>query len=112
MILFLDFDGVLHPFAHRHTGPHFIALPRLESVLREFPSVRIVITSTWRENHSLIVLTNLFSRDIQHQVIGVLPSLPCESAADIVGHRQREALAWLFCHFTEPAMWIALDDDP
>lgn len=112
MILFLDFDGVLHPFAHRHTGPHFTALSRLESILREFPSVHIVIASTWRENHSLAELANLFSKDIQHQVIGVLPSLPCESASEIVGHRQREAMVWLSHHFSMQEMWIALDDDP
>lgn len=43
MILFLDFDGVLHP---RAPGQHlFSNLARLEAVLRDFEFVEVVITS-------------------------------------------------------------------
>lgn len=55
MILFLDFDGVLHPFFPRRDRSDeenqlFGYLPRLEVVLREFPGWKVVITSSWREN--------------------------------------------------------------
>lgn len=49
MILFLDFDGVLHPEGEDHIlngGVDFCFLPRLESLLREFPHVKIVISSS------------------------------------------------------------------
>ena len=45
MILFLDFDGVLHPEGEDHIlngGVDFCFLPRLEALLREFPHVKIV----------------------------------------------------------------------
>ena len=53
MILFLDFDGVLHPEGEDHIlngGADFCFLPRLETLLREFPFVKIVISSSWREH--------------------------------------------------------------
>lgn len=52
-ILFLDFDGVLHP-ASRELDPrlgHFCWLPYLERVLEPHPDVRVVVHSTWRYDH-------------------------------------------------------------
>ncbi|MGJ3701249.1 hypothetical protein [Variovorax sp. AFSI2.2] len=49
MILFLDFDGVLHPEGEDHIlngGVDFCFLPRLEALLREFPFVKIVMLWT------------------------------------------------------------------
>lgn len=46
-ILFLDFDGVLHP-EHCHESRHFCSLPIMEEALRQVPECRVVITSTWR----------------------------------------------------------------
>ena len=45
MILFLDFDGVLHPVFPRkdrtdEENQLFSCLPRLEGVLRDFPGMR------------------------------------------------------------------------
>ena len=59
MIIFLDFDGVLHA----HYGPHserFCFLQRFESLIREYPSAQIVISSSWQLTHDLF-----FSPDIQ-----------------------------------------------
>ena len=42
MILFLDFDGVLHPEYDRQAAPADVAfchLPRFEAVMREHPEV-------------------------------------------------------------------------
>lgn len=49
MILFLDFDGVLHPFFPRsdrtdEENQLFEYLSRLEKVLRDYPICRIVIS--------------------------------------------------------------------
>lgn len=59
--LFLDFDGVLHPFLARSSAEAFCHLPRLERVLREFPVVQIVIASTQRESVPLAHLAQRFS---------------------------------------------------
>ena len=46
-IVFLDFDGVLHP-EHCHESKHFSCLPVFESVLSQVPDCKLVIASTWR----------------------------------------------------------------
>ncbi|WCT24267.1 HAD domain-containing protein [Acidovorax temperans] len=51
-ILFLDFDGVLHP-EHCHESKHFCCLPVLEDALRQAPEWQVVISSTWRLQKSL-----------------------------------------------------------
>ncbi len=46
MILFLDFDGVLHPEYDGQATPAdivFCHLPRFEGVMRDYPKVEIVI---------------------------------------------------------------------
>ncbi|MET3139349.1 hypothetical protein AAKU61_003730 [Undibacterium sp. GrIS 1.2] len=97
MILFLDFDGVLHPEPCYDEAKLFTCLSRLEQVLREFASVRIVISSTWREKHSLSDLRRLFSADIAERIIGVTPSWRDHSElVDIIGYqRHAEIEAWL-----------------
>lgn len=56
MILFLDFDGVLHPSevylergrpVLRAEGALFMWAPLLEAVLADFPEVRIVLSTSW-----------------------------------------------------------------
>lgn len=61
-VLFLDFDGVLHPepsFSHET----FSQLPLVEAVLRAFLSVDIVISSTWRMNTPEERILRYFSKD-------------------------------------------------
>ncbi|MDT3680536.1 MAG: HAD domain-containing protein [Burkholderiaceae bacterium] len=48
-VLFLDFDGVLHPLEQAETSlAQFCWLPVLARALRPYPEVRIVVHSTWR----------------------------------------------------------------
>lgn len=108
-IVFLDFDGVLHPFSDRHSRA-FCDLPRLEAVLRDAPRAWIVITSTQREHQTLLQLRTLFSPDVAKRVVDVTPVLPMHSAADLVGSRHREILAYLAtCPGSGP--WLSVDDD-
>jgi hypothetical protein len=107
MILFLDFDGVLHPFS-RPNGP-LAHLPHFERVLREFPDVDIVISSAWREVHSLEQLRAFFSEDIASRIVDVTPEL------DSMDHpfiREAEIRAWLRSAGREREAWVALDDIP
>lgn len=114
MILFLDFDGVLHPEPCSDSSILFCHLPRLESVLRDFPDVRIVISSTWRTAHTLDNLKANFSPDIAQRIIGVTPAwrdLP--DLLDTIGHtyvRQVEIEGWLRASGRPWEKWIAIDD--
>lgn len=109
MILFLDFDGVLHPEG-ASAEREFSHLGGLESVLREFPHVLIVVSSAWRLDTSLDAIRSRFSDDMRTRVVGVTPQLA--ELEDQRGQRQRECELWLqhaYPAATSPP-WIALDD--
>lgn len=108
MIIFLDFDGVLHPFLDRSGAKAFCYMPRLEKVLREFLSVQIVIASTQREIVPLPLLKEQFAPDIAARIIGATPIFDIHDAGDVAGIRHREILAYLNGSDTD---WLALDDD-
>jgi len=107
-VLFLDFDGVLHPSGGEASGARFSRRPLLEALLREpdLCHVEIVISSTWREAYPLKQLIAVFSEDIRPRIIGVTPTL-----VDVALHhlRYREIKNWLAGH-TEIVHWAALDD--
>lgn len=108
MILFLDFDGVLHQWGCPR-DEFFAYLPRLEAVLRKYKHVRIVVCSDWRFTHSLEALKAKFSHDIAERVIGQTPTLmPSRSAYE--GLRRREAMKFLKDNNLDQTLWCALDD--
>jgi hypothetical protein len=111
MILFLDFDGVLHPLFTRPDLPPeesrpFCYLPRFATVLRDYPRVEVVISSTWRLKRDLSQLREPFPHDLRPRVIGATPHLVDDER---FGGRQREALHWL-SHHRPGSPWVALDD--
>lgn len=112
MILFLDFDGVLHPQYEGQTVPSDVAfchLPRFEDVMRDFPAVKVVISSTWREQFGLTSLKSRFSPDIAARIIGITPIYPL-SHPPAVMQREWEITTWLSVRGLQDAPWIALDD--
>lgn len=112
VLLFLDFDGVLHPFPIPSNATQLFAnLSRLESVLRDFPEVQVVISSSWREGRSLSELRALFSNDIAMRVIGVTPQLPITGLSSLTAIRHKEIEQFLKEHEVV-GEWLALDDDP
>jgi hypothetical protein len=104
MIIFLDFDGCLHPSPPDNRG-YFCHLERFESVLRDFPSVSVVISSSWREVRPADELIEFFSEDIQERIVGFTPVL--SHTPDYP--RFSEIRTWIaeedYC-----GPWIALDD--
>lgn len=115
LILFLDFDGVLHPEPCYSTANLFCNVPRLENVLRNFSVVEIVITSTWRESRSMSELRAVFSPDIATRVIGVTPDFRAvkDPPTSLLGYpRQLEIEAWLRLNRNAWEPWVALDDRP
>ncbi|OWW19587.1 HAD domain-containing protein [Noviherbaspirillum denitrificans] len=75
MLLFLGFDGVLHPADGERTL--FQHRDALEALLRAHAHVDVVITSSWREVFDTDTLReDYFSRDIQPRIIDVTPLIP------------------------------------
>jgi hypothetical protein len=114
MILFLDLDGVLHTDPCYDETQLFSCLPPLEAMLRDFPEVEIVISSTWRESRSLSELKSFFSHDIGERVVGVTPfwrDIP--SIVEVIGYpRHAEVEAWIRNSEMPWQQWIAVDDKP
>jgi hypothetical protein len=97
--VFLDFDGVLHPgfsgtFAYRET---------FENIMREYPHVDIVISSSWRLNAPLDYLQSYFSEDIAQRVVGKTP--------DMSGTHTRHGEIELFAQYFDIEEWVVLDDE-
>lgn len=113
MILFLDFDGVLHPFPIGPIDRHFMAMAPLWAILDEIPEVSVVITSTWRERHSFKELLTFMKSHgggpYLARFLGVTPIL--ENASNYVpGIRQREIESWLQDNGSEQRRYLILDD--
>lgn len=106
-ILFLDFDGVLHPIGNRTGGAEdFRSLPLLIGLLEEFPTVRIVISSSWREVYDMELLLELLGA-AGERVIGATPCIRADLAP--MHWRHAEIMAWVRQEgYAGP--WLALDD--
>jgi hypothetical protein len=112
-VVFLDFDGVTHP--EPTSGPVFVHLPQIEAVLRAYPQVNIVLSTSWRESFHLDVLRSNFSADISPRILDVTPVLDWSArlhhpAPLSRASRQAEIEAWLYSNLTMAHPWIALDD--
>lgn len=107
MLIFLDFDGVLHPAPpHNRDAGVLSCMERFEDVMREFPSWSIVISSSWRQAFSLDVIKGFFSDDIAGRVHGMTPVLD----ADLHCLKQREIEQYLVNTGQSHMPWLALDD--
>ena len=104
-ILFLDFDGVLHP-ASANSAEQFVHLPRLEATLRGHPAVRIVLSTSWQHTYSIRALRALFSADIAARVMGGTRS----ADPDHVAPTKFAQIQRYLRHGRAPqARWLALD---
>lgn len=62
MILFLDFDGVLHPDFARGKA-YFSAKPLLWQLLDECPQIEVVFSTSWRSDRTVEKLIQLVTHD-------------------------------------------------
>lgn len=111
-VLFLDFDGVMHP-EFCHESKHFVHLDTFETVIRAAPHVELVISSTWRQKRSLDELKALFTADVAARIIGATPLYAqLEDVPDaLVGYkREAECKNWLRQHGRTAQEWLAVDD--
>lgn len=115
VLLFLDFDGVLHHFFPQPgvddaQNRHFAFLGAFEDAVRRCPcEIEIVIASTWRRVHDLAALRALFSPDIAERIVGVTPQL---GSGNGPGARLAEVRAWLERQGRQGDPWVAIDDFP
>lgn len=111
MLLFLDFDGVMHPvgctidryFCHAHL---------LEGWLRQRPGVDVVISSSWRETYTFDVIESFFAEDLQQRIVGVTPIIRAvhDDGGGEQGEREAEVMQWLSRSREPLRPWVALDD--
>lgn len=104
--LFLDFDGVMHPL---NQGKTFTNTPVLWSILETLNDLNVVISSSWREHHSIEKMTRLLTQNGgEHLAARIVGTTPLGNNIQ----RGHECLQWLADNHHESAPWLAVDDDP
>lgn len=106
VLIFLDYDGVLQTPKLRDWR-EFEFLPAFERVLRDFPKVGVVLTTTHRLGRSLDMLRRVYSEDVRAQIVGATPDLIC---GDDDEGRYEEVQQWLRESGRPNVPWVALDD--
>jgi len=115
MIVFLDFDGVLHSFFGAPSD-HFASWPRLEAVLVEYPHVEIVVSSSWR-TISAAEWDQEVPESLRRRVVGRTPVIsrplrvryPLDYEPEPVRYWEIEKYLRTTRQSSRP--WVALDDD-
>lgn len=112
MILFLDFDGVLHPDPCQDAARLFEHAPRLADVLDDFPEVSIVLSTSWRASRTIDELVASLPARLGPRVIGATPHFNAFSAPRrlMPYPRQAECEKWLADNRAGERDWLALDD--
>ena len=112
-IVFLDFDGVLHPAScpERLHGMHANALAK---VLLQFDT-RVVVSSTWRLRRNVSALRDCVGAALGSLIIGKTPIYSQLDLKELperlhAFHRHTECVAWMREHHENPDAWLALDD--
>lgn len=115
MLLFLDFDGVLHHFfplpgVSEEVNGLFYYRPRFENAVRRASCpIEIVISSTWRNKKSLDEIKAMFSPDVAAMIIGATPKV---GPGNGDGARHVEVTAWLEQNGRAGEHWVGIDDFP
>ena len=105
MLLFLDFDGVLHP-AGSAAKEQFVRLPRLETVLRAHAGLQVALTTDWQADYPLDALRAKFSQDIAARIIGGVSNTKRPGAPT----RHDRIQVFLRKNIWPRDAWVALDD--
>lgn len=120
-ILYLDFDGVLHPehcYWHPRKGPYLKApghslfehLALLERLLEPHPEVRIVLSTTWVQTYQFSESTHKLGPSLRPRVIGATYHIGMDREGFRDMPRGLQVLSDVGRR--QPSAWIALDDDP
>lgn len=114
MILFLDFDGVLHEDPCFEEARLFARAPDLAQALEPFPEVRIVLSTSWRTERTLAEMSQPLPESLRARVIDATPLITAsDSPAALRPYRRHaECACWLQRQGHEQTPWFALDDRP
>lgn len=100
MILFLDFDGVMHPDFAREKAL-FSATPLLWQVLEACPLVDVVFSTSWREIHPMSELIDFATQGggehLAGRFIGSTPSIVTErgpTSRNPIGGKLKSSSGW------------------
>lgn len=107
-ILFLDFDGVLHPTPSEAL---FIHNGLLHRWLRAAPEVDVVFSTSWRSSfdfETLVECVAFEAPDLASRFVGAIPEVD-RGALD---RRGDECRLWLEAEGRDGEPWCALDDQP
>ena len=113
MIIFLDFDGVLHPITD--TEPDFCRKALLWEILRACPDAEIVFSTSWKQlyrfDELLCYVINGGGEDLERRFIGTTPSIIREQMTNktSAARREQECRLWLSGNGHSQS-WIAIDD--
>lgn len=111
MILFLDFDGVLHP-RDGHNHPLFGRTSLLWQILHACPTAEVVFSTSWRENFTVPEMMNFVTygggEELAHRFIGSTPVIDC---GENDYRREDECKSWLVANSLENHPWLAIDDN-
>jgi len=103
IVLYLDFDGVLHPcMTETFEKMHF-----LEEILSKCPHLYIVISSSWRTSATRTYLKSLFSQEYQSRLLGATDTLFAKGTGGYV--RYEECSDFAFTHRIKA--FLIVDDD-
>jgi hypothetical protein len=109
MILFLDFDGVLHP---NDRIEEFCRNASLWTILHALPAARVVFSTSWRDSYDFDNLLDYVTfgggEDLANRFIGNTPNLEDEGH---YGRRDLEIQRWLKDN-KHAGKWLAIDDMP
>lgn len=111
-ILFLDFDGVLHP-EFCHESRHFECAHHLANACSALGNLDIVISSTWRHQMGHATLTSRLPEALARRVVGVTPAYPILRDLPhkvMPFEREAECLSWVRANRPGHESWIAADD--
>lgn len=122
-MLYLDFDGVLHPesvYLLHKRGPQLQHAPghslfehcsRLEDVLAPYPGVHIVLSTSWvrRYRGSVARVSRRLTPGLQARVVGATYHSRMDPAEFAAAPRGMQI--WSDVLRRKPEAWLALDDD-
>jgi hypothetical protein len=103
VLLFLDFDGVLHNYTNGYTGTdqfsnrHFV-----EDILRRHQNISVVVSSSWAKSIELGLLMKFFSEDVRSRFVG--------SIRFHTDSRREDVLKYLQTRGETDTLWVAVDD--
>lgn len=112
MILFLDYDGVLHPDPCFDEARLFENAPRLAEALAPYSEVVVVLSTSWRTQRTLAQLVEPLPAELCARVIDVTPPyvFGATPTSLMPYRRHAECMQWLQANGGSHSPWLALDD--